>query len=57
MSIDTIDGDALLILLRDAIVQHSPIKYIKLILRYFFFFCSSIEKTYICRHPHLVVNK
>jgi ankyrin repeat protein len=32
MSVDTIDGDSLLLLLRDAIVQHLPIKDIKLIL-------------------------
>jgi len=32
MSADTIDGDSLLLLLRDAIVQHSPLKDIKLIL-------------------------
>jgi hypothetical protein len=37
MSDDTIDGDSLLLLLRDAIVQHSPLKDIKLILRYFIF--------------------
>jgi ankyrin repeat protein len=32
MAADTIDGDSLLLLLRDAIVQHSPLKDIKLIL-------------------------
>ncbi|CAF4989764.1 unnamed protein product, partial [Rotaria magnacalcarata] len=32
MSDDSIDGNSLLILLRDAIVQHSPLKYVKAIL-------------------------
>jgi hypothetical protein len=34
MSADIIDEDSLLLLLRDAIVQHSPLKDLKLILRY-----------------------
>ncbi len=34
MSADVIDEDSLLLLLRDAIVQHSPLKDIKLILKY-----------------------
>ncbi|CAF2196821.1 unnamed protein product [Rotaria magnacalcarata] len=34
MSDDSIDGNSLLILLRDAIVQHSPLKYVKAILSY-----------------------
>ncbi len=37
MSVDTIDGDSLLLLLRDAIVQHSSLNDIKLILRSVFF--------------------
>jgi len=34
MSVGTIVGDPLILLLRDAIVQHTPLKNIKLILRY-----------------------
>ncbi len=34
MSADLIDEDSLLLLLRDAIVQHSPLKDLKFILRY-----------------------
>ena len=33
MSADTIDDDSLLLLVRDAIVQHSPLKDIRFILR------------------------
>jgi len=33
MSADTIDDDSLLLLVRDAIVQHSPLKDIRFILK------------------------
>ena len=43
MSVNIVDGDALLILLRDAIVQHLPLKDIKRILRYLI---TSEERTH-----------
>lgn len=46
MSDDNINGDSLLILLRDAIVQHSPLKYIKTILGYCIVFLF-LPQTYI----------
>ena len=47
MSADMIDEDSLLLLLRDAIVQHSPLKDIKLILRYSILFIICRKENFI----------